>query len=259
MKQGSFKIICLIVWACITVFPGFTLDDNFVSFETRVLETFNGANDDPYVWKTQASRFASAVRDNNGNVVTTNDGSEDKYPKIGYVDAWPIAAFGNKPADGTRSLGIHGQFDRRGYNWIDLYPVLAGDSSEAPYEIQIPGRVANIDMWIWGANLRYYVEIFLRDYRGVIHTLRIADIAHVGWKNHRVNVPTNIPQARPTLPSYAGLKFVKFRIWTQPVERVDNFYIYVKQLKVLTDVLENLFDGNDLADPDYVDSIWSNN
>ena len=259
MKHGSFKIICLIVWAVITVFPGFALDHDFVSFETKVLESFNGADDAPYIWKTQASRFISSVRDKNGEVVKDSNGNDDKYPKTMYVDAWPISAFGNRPAEGTRSIGIHGQFDRRGYNWIDIYPVLKDDSEETPYEIHIPGRVANIDMWVWGANLRYYIEIFLRDYRGVIHTLRLGDISYVGWKNLRVNVPTNIPQARPTIPSYAGLTFVKFRIWTQPVERVDNFYIYFKQLKVLTDVLENLFDGNDLADPDYVESIWSGN
>jgi len=261
MKQTSLKIICLIIWACITVFSGFG-DETTNSFETVVLESFNGDDDAPYIWKTQSSRFVTPVTDKNGEVVQDSGGNTVYYPLLAYVEAWPAAAFGYNrgPSDPQlRSLGINGRFDRRGYNWIDLYPVLADDPDGNPYEIQIPGRVHNIDMWVWGANLRYYIEVFLRDYRGVIHSIRLGDIAYIGWRNLRVNVPTNITQARKTLPAYAGLTFVKFRIWTQPMEKVDNFYIYFKQLKVLTDMFEGLFDGNDLADPTNVERLWSNN
>jgi len=261
MKQKSFKIICLIIWACITVFSGFG-DENTNSFETWVLDSFNGDEDSPYIWKAEASRFRSLVRDEKGEVVQDNNGNNSSYPLLAYVEAWPIAAFGNnrgQDAQPLRSLGLNGRFERRGYNWIDLYPVLADDPDGNPYEVPIPGRVHNMDIWVWGANLKYYIEIFVRDYLGVIHPLKLGDISYIGWRNLRVNIPTNIAQARRTLPSYAGLSFVKFRIWTQPVERVDNFYIYFKQFKVLTDMFESLFDGNDLSDPDNVQRLWSNN
>jgi hypothetical protein len=261
MKQASFKIICLVIWACVTVFYGFG-DDVTNSFETRVLESFNGGDDAPYIWKAQSSRYVTPVRNANGEVVQDSSGNTVYYPITTYVAAWPAAAFGyNRSSDDPplRSLGINGGFDRKGYNWVDLYPVLADDPDGNPYEIQIPGRVHNLDMWVWGSNLRYYIEIFLRDYRGVVHSLRLGDIAYIGWRNLRVNVPSGITQARKTLPSYAGLSFVKFRIWTQPTEKVDNFYIYFKQLKVLTDMFEGLFDGNDLADPTNVERLWSNN
>ena len=246
MKQIGFKIICLLVWACITVFSGF--GQEAVNLESRILETFNGNGDSSYTWKAEASRF-----------ITKND--EGDFPKLTYVEAWPISAFGNKSPDGQplRSLGLHGKFDRRGYNWIDLYPVLSDDSDENPFEIPIPGKVHNIDLWVWGANLRFYIEVYVRDYRGVIHCLELGDIAYPGWRNLRVNIPTNIPQARRILPSYAGLTFVKFRIWTRPVERVDNFYVYFKQLKILTDTFDGLFDGSDLADPQNVEQLWANN
>lgn len=247
MKQGSFKIICLIVWACITVFSGYG-DESTTSFETRILESFNGDADAPYTWKTDTSRFSTK----------TNDVS---YPLLSYVEAWPSAAFGyNRSSDSPplKSLGLNGRFDRQGYNWIDLYPVLADDPDGNPYEIKIPGRVHNMDVWVWGSNLKFYIEVYLRDYMGVVHTLRLGDIAYTGWKNLRVNVPTNIRQSRRILPAYAGLSFVKFRIWTQPVENVSNFYIYFKQLKVLTDMFEGLFDGNDLADPQNVERLWAN-
>jgi len=116
-----------------------------------------------------------------------------------------------------------------------------------------------MDMWVWGANLKYYIEIYVRDYMGVIHAIKLGDISYTGWRNLKVNVPNTIRQSRRILPSYAGLQFVKFRIWTQPVEKVDNFYIYFKQFKVLTDMFESLFDGNDLADPSNVERLWANN
>jgi len=247
MKQGSFKFLCLIILACITVFSGYG-NENTINFESKIIETFNGDADAPYVWKTESSRFISKM-----------DGVE--YPLLSYIDAWPIAAFGymrSPDSPPLRSLGLHGRFDRQGFNWIDLYPVLANDQNEEPFEIPMPGRIHNIDLWVWGANFKYYIEIFVRDYVGVVHTLRLGDINYPGWRNLKVSIPNTIRQSKRTLPSYAGLHFVKFRIWTQPVERVDNFYIYFKQLKVLTDMFEELFDGNDLANPQNVERLWAN-
>jgi hypothetical protein len=247
MKQYSFKFICLIVWACITVFPSYG-DNVTTSLETIVLESFNGDADAPYIWRTEASRF-----------ITVTD--EATFPLLTFVEAWPIAVFGHNRGENAtpiRSLGLNGRFNRQGYNWIDLYPVLASDPDAGAFEIPIPGRVQSLDVWVWGSNLRYYIEVYLRDHMGVVHALRLGDIAYPGWRNLRVNVPTNIRQSRRTLPAFAGLHFVKFRIWTQPVERVDDFFIYFKQLKVLTDIFESFFDGSDLADPQNVERLWAN-
>lgn len=242
MRHGSFKIICLVLWACVVVFSGFG-DDETSSFETRILDSFNG--DSEYTWKTDASKF-----------VTKKD--DASVLKLIYVDAWPMAAFGlNREGKEIKSLGLRGSFDRQGYNWVDLYPVKNGDE-ENPAEIPIPGRVKNFDVWVWGSNLKYDIEIFLRDYKGVVHSLKLGSIAYRGWKNLRVNVPSTIQQGKRILPAYAGLTFVKFRIWTRPEEKVDDFFIYFKQLQILTDVFESLFDGNELADPQNVDKIWAN-
>jgi hypothetical protein len=243
MKHGSFKIICLIIWACVAVLSSYG-DDITNDFETRILEAFNG--DSEYTWKTAASKFATET-------------DEASYPLLTYVEAWPIAAFGQN-RDGSqdlKSLGIHGRFNRMGYNWIDVYPVKSDDSDENPAEIPIPGRVRNVDMWVWGSNLNFYIEVFLRDYRGVVHSMKLGDINYTGWRNLRLVVPNTIPQSKRILPRYAGLSFVKFRIWTQPFERVADFYVYFKQLKVLTDVFESYYDGDDLADPQRVDELWA--
>jgi len=247
MKKGSFKFICLIVWACIMISPRLFADEITQSFESRILESFNGDSDAKYVWKSDSSKF-----------ITKTDTTT--YPILTYVDAWPVAVFGyNRTGDASlKSFGIHGRFDRKGYNWIDIYPALK-DKPDEPFEIPIPGRVRNFDMWVWGANLKYYIEIYVRDYRGVVYGFKLGDISYIGWKNLQVDLPKNIVQSRRTLPAYAGLHFVKFRVWTQPVERVDDFYIYFKQFKILTDMFDPLFDGNDLADPDHVEKLWASN
>jgi hypothetical protein len=82
-------------------------------------------------------------------------------------------------------------------------------------------------------------------------------IGHTGWKNLRAMIPNNIHQSKRILPRYAGLHFVKFRIWTQPTEKVGDFYIYFKQFKVLTDTFETLYDGDELADPERVQELWA--
>jgi hypothetical protein len=244
MKHGSFKAGCLILWACITVFSAFG-DDNTVDYESVVLESFDGNSD--YVWKTDASKFATQT-------------DEETFPQLAYVEAWPIAVFGYN-RDGSKdikSLGIHGRFDRRGYNWIDVYPTRADGGDDAgPAEIPIPGRISYMDLWVWGSNLDYYIEAYVRDYQGVVHNVRMGSIGHAGWKNLRAMIPNNIRQSKRILPRLAGLTFIKFRIWTQPTEKVGDFYIYFKQFKVLTDTFESLYDGDELADPERVQELWA--
>ncbi|MDR0473996.1 MAG: flagellar filament outer layer protein FlaA [Treponema sp.] len=258
MKQGSFKavrfLVCLILMAGMAVISAFA-DDISVDYLAVVLESFNGSNTShewtigsktytyDFTWKLDASRFASNI-----------DG--EQFPKMNYVPSWPQALFGpNRAGKDLQSIGIWGKFDRRGYNWIDLYPV---SSDDEPFEIPIPGRISFLDMWIWGSNMNFYIEAYIRDHQGIIHVINMGNLAYAGWRNLRVRVPGNLIQSKRVLPRHAGVTFVKFRIWSTPVERVENFYIYLNQFKILTDVFETLFDGDDLADPDHIQEIWAN-
>ncbi|MDR2479488.1 MAG: flagellar filament outer layer protein FlaA [Treponema sp.] len=257
MKHGSFKAVCLIFWASITVLSAYA-DEVTVDLTSIVMEAFNGDTTHEwsdgrhprtyeFSWTTGASKFATKTTD--------KDGNEENFPKLTYVEAWPIALFGyNREGKSIKSLGLHGRFDRRGYNWIDIYPT----TDDKPFEIPLPGRIRYLDLWVWGSNLDYYMEAYVRDHQGVVHTVRLGSLAYTGWKNLRANIPNHVPQSKRILPSLAQLTFVKFRIWTQPTERVGDFYIYFKQFKVLTDTFESLFDGDELADPDLVPQLWAN-
>jgi hypothetical protein len=188
---------------------------------------------------------------------------EESFPKIASVDAWPTALFGTaRDGDNAerKSLGVWGRFDRRGFNWIDVYPVEKGAAEDAaPAEILMPGRVKDIDVWIWSGNFDYYVEAYIRDYLGIVHIINLGHLTFEGWNNLLSPIPNVIPQGKRQLPNLENLKFIKFRIWTQPTEKVDNFYIYFDQFKVLTDTFESLYDGNDLVNPERMQEIWGTN
>jgi hypothetical protein len=253
MKHGGFRAVCGVLLVCMAVFSAYG-DERTVNSEAVIIESFDGdtahewtvegrTSSYEFDWHKEASKFATVL-----------DG--DAYPKLTYVPAWPQALFGNnRQGNDYKSLGIWGRFNRRGYNWIDIYPVEVGTTT--PFEIPLPGRVHYLDMWVWGSNLQFYVEAFVRDYQGVVHTLKLGDIAYTGWKNLRVSIPNSIRQSKRILPHYAGLQFVKFRIWTQPYERVDDFYIYLDQFKIVTDTFESFFDGDELADPEHVQELWA--
>ncbi len=242
MKHGGFKAACLALSACIVVFS-VSADDKTVNLESRVLESFDG--DSNYVWKVSASKFATKTDD-------------ETFPKLSYVPSWPAALHGtNRDGKELKSLGIWGRFDRKGYNWIDMYPVAKDAAEDAPpAEIPFPGRVSLLDVWVWGANFNYYLEAYVRDYKGVVHIIEMGDLSFEGWKNLRINIPSNIPQSKRTLPKREGLTLIKFRLWTRPMERVDDFQVYFDQVKVLTDTFESLFDGDELADPARVQEYW---
>ena len=262
MRQGSFRAIrlavFLLVMVSLTAFSAFG-DEYTVDFMSMILEPFNGSTTHEWVfggkvfnyefeWALDASKFATKSDDN-------------VFPKLTYVETWPMQAHGtNKNNLDIKSLGIHGKFDRRGYNWVDVYPIVVGSGGDGedpePFEIPIPGRIQYLDMWVWGSNLNYYIEAYFRDHQGVVYNLYLGSLAYQGWKNLRTRIPTNIPQSRRHLPRFAGLTFVKFRIWTTPMERVDNFFIYFDQMKVLTDTFESLFDGDELANPARVQELW---
>jgi len=258
MKYGSIKAVCFIVLACVTVLSAYG-DETHTDLNSVILEPFSNETKHEWIegriprtfefsWTITASKFATKSTD--------KDGNEVKYPQMAYVETWPIALFGyNREGRDIKSLGIHGKFDRKGYNWMDLYPV---DAEGKPFEIPLPGRIRYIDLWVWGSNLDYTLEAYVRDYQGAVHRVPMGQLGYTGWKSMRAHVPSYIRQSKRVLPSFAQLQFVKFRIWTTPGERVDDFYIYFKQMKVLADTHESPFDGDELADPDYYPQLWAN-
>jgi len=252
MKQQKRHIIrALVLTAALLALAGSGLlfaDENTVSLESRVVQDFS--TPEAQNWYVQGSKFSSA-----------------DFPRMGFIKGGPTATLGGDltKAQNARSLAVAMLFDRKEYNWVDVVP----GTKEKPVELPLPGRVKMIDMWVWSGNFAYYLEAFVRDYRGVVYTIPMGDLTFVGWKNLRINIPDNVPQSKKYLPKREGLTFVKYRIWTRPTEIVaiqnnsadatpldKSVKFYFNNMKVLTDTFEALFDGDSISGVEASREIW---
>ncbi|MBI9103414.1 MAG: flagellar filament outer layer protein FlaA [Spirochaetales bacterium] len=240
MRRGIILFISLLIaFAFLPVYV--SADEVTESLESRILESFD-TEDRTSDWLVRGSKFIS-----------------EDYPRQTYAPAWPDALHGvNREEVDYQVLGVNARFDRQGYNYLEFIPVKTGDDGEVVANpLEIEGRVKYLDMWIWGSQFDYYVDVHIEDYTGVVWTLNLGDINYTGWRNLRVEIPHYIPQSETYIPYLKSLKLVKFVVWTRPSERVADFYMYFDQIKVLTDTFESTFDGDDLTWPDKTESIWS--
>ncbi len=241
MKRGGLILTSLSLLIALSTPALLFADESTVDLESKILDSFD-PGPDRQQWFAEGSNYITAG-----------------YPQWTFTQGGPEALYGSDANNPSHQvLGVHFKFDRQGYNSIDVFPVAKdsnGNLVAAP--IQIPGRVQTLDVWAWGTNHDYYLDVELEDYTGVVHTLHLGSLDYAGWKDLIVTVPTSIPQSVNTIPKLKGLKFLKFVIWTQPTADVSDYYIYFDQLKVLTDMFETRIDGEDLATPEETQKIWS--
>jgi hypothetical protein len=180
------------------------------------------------------------------------------YPQLQVVRAFPEALYGkNKDNKPLFSLGVHARFDRKSYNYIEIIPAAKDSSGKlVPSTLPLVGRAKSIDAWVWGANYNYWLDVHLRDYQGIDHVIHMGSLKFAGWKDLSATISGAIPQSRPYIPKYAGLVLTKLVIWTAPDEKVDDYYFFIDEITIITDLFETRFDGEDLADPDTLNTIW---
>jgi hypothetical protein len=200
--------------------------------------------DDPATagnWIVQGSRYAT-----------------QGFPQMQVVKAWPEALYGRKTeGKNLGSLGIHGRFDRKSYNTIEIIPAMKDSAGKLqPSTLPLPGHAQSIDCWVWGANYNYKLDIYIRDFQGIDHVLHMGSLLFAGWKHLSTPISGDIPQSRNYIPRYAGLELTKLVITTAPDEKVDDFYFFIDELNELTDLSVVRFDGEDLADPETLNSLW---
>jgi hypothetical protein len=229
-------------------------DDRTVSYESYVFESFD---DDPL------SRW----------IVRGSKNSDEGYPKIAKANIWPQALWGKNPTNATNLnvLGIKAKFTTQGYNYIEIVPAIEAPSDASLQDIiytdaagkkwshnplPFKGRAKSFDIWVWGSNYNYYLEVFLEDHNGSVYRLPLGDLNFIGWQNMSTEIPPSIPQSEKYIPSIRKLKLIKLMLWTRPGEKVNEFYVYLDQIKILTDLFESRFDGDELEDPDFLQEVW---
>jgi len=254
MRQGSALIVCLMMFTILLAAPVFA-DRTTEDLQSKIIERFDASS------SGQDANSKYDYPQNHRWIVVGSKFITQGFPKYSLVKTYPQAAFATVP-DGAdyRSLGVQAAFDRVGYNYLEFIPVEDKDGQDGkpvPMGISIPGRAKNMDMWVWGSNYNYYMDVHIRDWRGMVHVIRLGDINFKGWKNLKIEIPPYISQDVKYVPSRKGLELVKIVLWTRPEENVDGFYVYLDHIKVITDMFENPFDGSGLADPANVEKLWS--
>ena len=254
MKHGSLRVVCLILMACIVAASGFSEE---FAIQDVILETFDHGDQAQYDWSVAGSKYSTKT-------------DSVSYPRATYTAGWSENLFRNvtngQDANGNtlNVLGVNGAFDRGAWNWIDVYPVYIADDAASGKsagdiaEIPIPGKVEQLFVWLWGQGRDYFLQVYVRDYQGIVHMLNLGSINYRGWRQLNVKIPTQIPQTHRSAPYLRPLKLVKFRILTKPYEEVSDFKVYFDQLTVLTDLFEAVYDGDSFANPSTQADIWVN-
>ncbi|MBR0033048.1 MAG: flagellar filament protein FlaA [Treponema sp.] len=235
MKKGAvvFTSLALLVAFCIPA----VAQPNNRAVETFVIDDFDNTGSNEWTWNVQTSRFID---------------SENGFPKLTYFEGAPnplkeLLRGGENP---LKVLGVKTSYLRKGENWFEVYPEKDGK----PYEIPFIGTVTQLDVWVWGANYLYYIDVLVRDADGRVYTLPAGNLAYNGWKNIIISIPTYIRQHSRLRSGPKTMSFVGFRVRTDPDEYVDDFNIFFDQLKYTTNTLSNIFDGYELKDIDFGDA-----
>ena len=239
MKRG-FRLffVCLLLFT-VAVPAALIADTSTQNIVSRVVETFD-PDDGSYEWYVQGSKFIT-----------------EGYPRFKPVDGFPFALYGRAGDEGNHQvLGMQAAFDRKGFNYLEIFPVQEGDDGLEPVKITLPGRVKEMDLWVWGSQYNYTFEAHFEDYKGYVHVIPMGNVNFAGWQNLRIKIPTNIPQSQVYIPNYRVLKLIKFVLRTQPTENVSGFDFYMDHIKVLTDVFESRFDGDEFTQPESRAEIW---
>ncbi|MFH0975764.1 MAG: flagellar filament outer layer protein FlaA [Spirochaetota bacterium] len=198
------------------------------------------------------------------------DPKRDPVPtlQLKYIDSGPADlkaekwSADKKGMEKKKVLGVHFRFKYPGYNRVDIIPPLevqwddpsrkitTYDSRTGKYiqenAIQLPGQARGLSMWVHGRGDDYYLDCWVKDWKGEVHILKFGSLNYVGWKPLMAEIPRYIPQEVETYPQTKLLKVIRFVIRSTPDAAAQDTYIFFDQLKVLTDIYEVNFDGQEL-------------
>ena len=169
-------------------------------------------------------------------VVTTSRFGDPEETRQYFLPGVP-EALGKAKDETEKSLAIQASFTSKGHNFVD---VAIKDSK--PFF----GKVDNINVWVWGGNFDYNLEMHLEDRLNFVHRLPMANLKYYGWKNIVVKIPGTIKQLEPYAPRQSGFKFKKFRLYSEPYARKEKFICVFDYFKIVTDTYTDQFDGYDI-------------
>jgi hypothetical protein len=153
---------------------------------------------------------------------------------------------GEEEAVDTKVLGVKVEFFRRGVNSFFI-------RSARP--IPIEGVTKTLSLWVAGRNMDHSLYALVQDYYGNNFELYVGSLGFSGWKKMQVAVPPTPDGEHGIIQSSAydgirpGLRVVGFRVDCNPILARGTYYMYIDDLRAVTDLydIENR-DEDDMRD-----------
>ena len=146
-------------------------------------------------------------------------------------------------------LGTRIDFIHRGYTSFMIYP-------NRP--IPIEGITKLVSVWVAGRNYNHELKLLIEDFFGRNFELYIGKLNFTGWKKMTVAIPpqaedgkNGIVQRNYHYNNNLGLKIRGFRVDVDPMEAYGSYYIYLDDLRAVTDLF-----AEDNRDPDDIPDGW---
>lgn len=226
MKQGRL-IVCLVLVGLLFALPVFGQNKDTTSYESIMIDNFDQQPQD-WSWHVTASRFV-----------------HEGYPRLQYFEGAPNSVkYLQDPSLNAKVLGVEISYDRKGDNWFEIFPAKQDSNGKyVPYDVPLQGKVDHIDTWVWGAGYGYNLDLLIRDADGRVHALPMTKLTYHGWRNIKTVIPGWLVQRSRLRGGSKTAYFVGFRVKTDPEAPVDIFTVYFDQLKYLTNVFADIYDG----------------
>jgi hypothetical protein len=144
-------------------------------------------------------------------------------------------------------LGTKVEFIHRGHTSFTMYPIRP---------IPIEGITKTVSVWVVGRNYNHELKLLLQDFFGRYYELYVGRLNFQGWKRLTVAVPpqaedgfNGIVQRNYHYNNQLGLQIIGFRVDCDPMEAYGTYYIYLDDLRAVTDLFaEDNRDADDISD-----------
>jgi hypothetical protein len=180
--------------------------------------------------------------------------ADEGYTATRLFDGGPLAKVPIPEEEGLNIpdkyvLGTRVDFLHRGYNTLTIYPMRP---------VPIEGITKTVSIWVAGRNFNHELSLLIEDAFGRYFELYMGKLNFQGWKKMTVAIPPQaldgihgIVQRNYHYNSMMGIKITGFRIDCDPMEAYGSYYIYLDDLRAVTDLF-----AEDIKDPDDPSDQW---